>query len=71
MSEGKTEHEIGRRIGAASAVMRVLYRTVVVKRELSWKAFDLSVNLCSNPHLELLVFSICQEQKTTVWHKFI
>jgi hypothetical protein len=34
-SEGRMEREIDRRIGAASAVMRSLYRTVVVKRELS------------------------------------
>uniref|UniRef100_A0A8C6W0Z1 Reverse transcriptase domain-containing protein n=1 Tax=Nothobranchius furzeri TaxID=105023 RepID=A0A8C6W0Z1_NOTFU len=37
-SEGKLEREINRRIGAASAVMRALYRSVVVKRELSQKA---------------------------------
>uniref|UniRef100_A0A8C6PEM1 ribonuclease H n=1 Tax=Nothobranchius furzeri TaxID=105023 RepID=A0A8C6PEM1_NOTFU len=38
MSEGKLEREIDRRIGAASAVMRALYRSVVVKREPSQKA---------------------------------
>ena len=32
------EREIGRRIGAAGAVLRSLYRTVVMKRELSRKA---------------------------------
>jgi len=32
------EREMDRRIGAASAVMRALYRSVVVKRELSRKA---------------------------------
>nr|XP_049577496.1 glycine receptor subunit alpha-3 isoform X1 [Syngnathus scovelli] len=37
-SEGRMEREIDRRIGAASAVMRTLYRSVVVKRELSQKA---------------------------------
>ena len=37
-SEGRMEREIDRRIGAASAVMRSLYRTVVVKRELNRKA---------------------------------
>ena len=37
-SDGKMEREMDRRIGAASAVMRMLYRTVVVKRELSHKA---------------------------------
>ncbi|KAI3369961.1 hypothetical protein L3Q82_024762 [Scortum barcoo] len=37
-SEGKMEHEIDRRIGAASAVMRSVYRTIVVKMELSRKA---------------------------------
>ncbi|KAI3365744.1 hypothetical protein L3Q82_000754 [Scortum barcoo] len=47
-SEGKIEREIDRRIGAASAVMRSVYRTVVVKKELSRKAseaLDLPVNL--------------------------
>ncbi|KAM4534591.1 uncharacterized protein V3H82_024506 [Fundulus diaphanus] len=37
-NEGKMEWEIDRRIGAASAVKRALYRSVVVKRELSQKA---------------------------------
>ena len=37
-SEGRMEREIDRRIGAASAVMRSLYRSVVVKKELSQKA---------------------------------
>nr|XP_049572422.1 uncharacterized protein LOC125965716 [Syngnathus scovelli] len=37
-SEGRMEREIDRRIGAASAIMRTLYRSVVVKRELSQKA---------------------------------
>uniref|UniRef100_A0A8C6PHS8 Reverse transcriptase domain-containing protein n=1 Tax=Nothobranchius furzeri TaxID=105023 RepID=A0A8C6PHS8_NOTFU len=37
-SEGKLEREIDRRIGAASAVMQVLYRSAVMKRELSQKA---------------------------------
>ena len=32
------ECEIDRRIGAAAAVMRSLYRSLVVKRELSRKA---------------------------------
>ncbi len=32
------EREIDRRIGAASAVMRLMYRSVVVKKELSRKA---------------------------------
>ena len=35
MSEGKMEGEIDRRIGAVSAVMQTLRRSVVVKRELS------------------------------------
>ncbi|TWW59397.1 hypothetical protein D4764_06G0009270 [Takifugu flavidus] len=38
MSEGRMEQEVDRRIGAASAVMRALHRSVVVKRELSRKA---------------------------------
>ncbi|CAM4603447.1 unnamed protein product [Leuciscus chuanchicus] len=37
-SEGRIEREIDRRIGAASAVMRSLYRSVVVNKELSRKA---------------------------------
>ncbi|TWW73389.1 hypothetical protein D4764_15G0007830 [Takifugu flavidus] len=37
-SEGRMEREIDRRIGAASAVMRALNRSVVVKKELSRKA---------------------------------
>ncbi|TWW63621.1 hypothetical protein D4764_03G0006290 [Takifugu flavidus] len=37
-SEGRMEQEIDRRIGAASAVMRTLHRSIVVKRELSQKA---------------------------------
>ena len=38
MSKGKMEREIDRRIWAASAVMRTLRQSVVVKRELSQKA---------------------------------
>ncbi|XP_077441792.1 uncharacterized protein LOC144063805 [Vanacampus margaritifer] len=34
-SEARLEREIDRRIGAASAVMQTLYRSVVVKKELS------------------------------------
>ncbi|KAK0134738.1 putative uncharacterized transposon-derived protein F52C9.6 [Merluccius polli] len=37
-SEGRMEREIDRRIGAASAVMRTLHGSVVVKRDLSRKA---------------------------------
>ncbi|TWW67452.1 R2DM Retrovirus-related Pol polyprotein from type II retrotransposable element [Takifugu flavidus] len=37
-SGGRMEREIDRRIGVASAVMRTLHRSVVVKRELSRKA---------------------------------
>ncbi|KAK0139279.1 LINE-1 reverse transcriptase [Merluccius polli] len=37
-SEGRMDREIDRRIGAASAVMRTLHGSVVVKRELSRKA---------------------------------
>ncbi|KAK3528527.1 hypothetical protein QTP70_001730 [Hemibagrus guttatus] len=36
-SEGRMDREIDRRIGAAAAVMRSMYRSVVVKKELSWK----------------------------------
>ena len=37
-SEGRTEKEISRRIGAAGAVLQSLCRTVVTKQELSQKA---------------------------------
>ncbi|KAK3558236.1 hypothetical protein QTP86_013969 [Hemibagrus guttatus] len=37
-SEGRMDHEIDRRIGAAAAVMRSMYWSVVVKKELSRKA---------------------------------
>ncbi|KAK3524132.1 hypothetical protein QTP70_018031, partial [Hemibagrus guttatus] len=37
-SEGRMDCEIDRRIGAAAAVMRSMYRSVVVKKELSRKA---------------------------------
>ncbi|KAK3522355.1 hypothetical protein QTP86_007643 [Hemibagrus guttatus] len=36
-SEGRMDHEIGRRISAAAAIMRSMYRSVVVKKELSQK----------------------------------
>ncbi|KAK3507209.1 hypothetical protein QTP70_010211 [Hemibagrus guttatus] len=36
-SEGRMDREIDRRIGAAAAVMRSMYWSVVVKKELSWK----------------------------------
>ncbi|KAK3562555.1 hypothetical protein QTP86_002034 [Hemibagrus guttatus] len=38
MSEGRMDRKIDRRIGAAAAVMRSMYRLVVVKKELSRKA---------------------------------
>ncbi|KAK3547052.1 hypothetical protein QTP86_009569 [Hemibagrus guttatus] len=37
-SEGRMDRKIDRRIGAAAAVMRSMYRSVVVKKELSRKA---------------------------------
>ncbi|KAK3573272.1 hypothetical protein QTP86_019232 [Hemibagrus guttatus] len=37
-SEGRMDREIDRRMGAAAAVMRSMYRSVVVKKELSRKA---------------------------------
>lgn len=38
MSGGKMEHRMDRQSGTASAVMRVLYRTIMVERKLSWEA---------------------------------
>ncbi|KAK3574348.1 hypothetical protein QTP86_005151 [Hemibagrus guttatus] len=37
-SEGRMDREIDRQIGAAAAIMRSMYRSVVVKKELSRKA---------------------------------
>lgn len=37
-TDGKLEHEMDRGIGAASAVMQALCRTIVVEGELSRKA---------------------------------
>ncbi len=37
-SEGRMEREIVRRIGAASSVMQLMYRSIVVKKQLSCKA---------------------------------
>ncbi|KAK3530739.1 hypothetical protein QTP70_000755 [Hemibagrus guttatus] len=37
-SEGRIDREIDRRIGAVAAVMRSMYQSVVVKKELSQKA---------------------------------
>ena len=37
-SDGKLEREMDRWIGASSAVMRLLLWSVVVKKELNWKA---------------------------------
>ncbi len=43
-SEGRMQREIDRRIGASSAVMRSMYWSVMVKKELSCKA-KLSVSI--------------------------
>lgn len=37
MSDGRLEREIDRWIGAASALMQILYQSIVVKRKLSRK----------------------------------
>lgn len=37
-SEGRSERQINRRVGAAAAVFQLLYRYVVAKRELKQKA---------------------------------
>ncbi len=56
-SEGKMEHEIDRLIGAASAVMWALFRTIVVKRELSRKASQSSTMVMTQNTLEGLYIS--------------
>ncbi|PWA23612.1 hypothetical protein CCH79_00006040 [Gambusia affinis] len=50
-NEGRRERETDRRIGAASAVKRALYHSVVVKTDSKSEALDLLVNLRSHPHL--------------------
>ncbi|KAK3542227.1 hypothetical protein QTP86_018788 [Hemibagrus guttatus] len=52
-SEGRMDCEIDRRIGAAAAVMRSMYRSVVVKKgaEPEGKALDLPFNLRFYSHL--------------------
>ncbi|KAI3369382.1 hypothetical protein L3Q82_007616 [Scortum barcoo] len=53
-SEGKIEREIDTQIGAASAIMRSVYRTVVVKKEAKSKGEALylpPVNLHSHSPL--------------------
>ena len=52
-SEGKMECEADRRISVASAVMRALYLTVVVKKEPEpeGKALNLPVSLHPNSHI--------------------
>ncbi|TWW77392.1 hypothetical protein D4764_12G0007820 [Takifugu flavidus] len=66
-SEGRMEQEINRRIGAASAVMRTLHRSVVVKRELSQKAKLLIYRSIFVPTLtyghELWVISTSKSEK--------
>ena len=52
--------------GAASALMRGLYRTILMNRELSWKSKHLLVNLCSNTHLWSQ--SLASDQKTEIAH---
>lgn len=39
MGNGKIELEINKQIGVASTVMQALYQIVVIKRELSRKAY--------------------------------
>jgi len=52
-SEGKMEREMDRWIGAASAVMRALYRSIVVKRELSRKA---KLSICRSIYVPTLTY---------------
>ncbi|KAI3373168.1 hypothetical protein L3Q82_006373 [Scortum barcoo] len=54
-SEGKIEREIDRRIGAASAVMRSVYRTVVVKKELSRRRSE-ALDLPGQSHAPTLTY---------------
>ena len=51
-SEGTREREMGRRIGAAGAVLRLLCHTVVMERaEREGKALNQPVNLRFYPYL--------------------
>ncbi len=49
-SEGKMEHEVDRRIGAAAAVMQALYWTVAVKRA-ELEGFEFTSRSTFQPHL--------------------
>ena len=53
MIEGKLEREIDRWLGAASAVMRTLKRSVVVKRELSQKE---KLSICRLIYVPMLTY---------------
>lgn len=50
MFTSEREGKIDRRTGAAAAVVRTLYRSVVVKRESKSEALDLLDDLHPNPH---------------------
>lgn len=51
MREGRAEQRIGRWIGAAAAVMRMLHQFIVVKRgEHQSEAADLQVDLHPHSH---------------------
>lgn len=52
-SEGRMEQEIDRRIGVASAVMQLSYRTVVVKESLSGKA---KLSICRSIYVHTLAY---------------
>lgn len=58
-SGGKTERELDWEISVASAIMQALYRTVVVRREQSWK-------------VQLLIYqSICIPTLTYAHEKWV
>ncbi len=52
-SEGRMEREIDGRIGAAAAEMRSMYRSVVVKKELSLKA---KLSICRSIYVPTLTY---------------
>ena len=53
LSNGRQENELDARIGKASVVLRQLYQSLVLKRELLYKskAFCFQISFCSYPHL--------------------
>jgi len=53
MNRCKKRQEINRQIGVAPVGMLMLYRTVVIKKELSWKA---KLLICQSVYASSLIY---------------